>query len=237
MRVSAIAASILISTAALAAEVPPSVGPPSVTVQGESQVDAAPDQAIIELGVESRAESAADAQNRVNRVSAAILSALQTMGVDEQDVQTSALSLIPLAGSQAAGRASNPAEIIGYRALDSVRIRLRDLSRVGPVIDAGLRAGANRVQGVTFDLVDARGARTQALKQAVADAAAKAAAIAQALGLRLGPVREVREGNVGIRPVMMQQAMMRAESAASTAVSPGQVTVSASVTLTYGLSE
>ena len=124
--------------------------------------------------------------------------------------------------------------VVGYRADNSVQVTLADLTRVGPAIDAAISAGANRVLGLTFSLEDDSAMQLAAIRAATGQAAAKAEAIAEALGRELGSVIEAREGGVSVRPVAAPR--MAAEMAMDGApVAPGEVSVSASVTLVYGL--
>ena len=107
-----------------------------------------------------------------------------------------------------------------------------DLTKVGPVIDAGLGAGANTLDGVEFGLRNDEAARAQALADAAAKARSKAETLAKALGLRLGAILEVAEGGVTISPPPYTKVgrMAMAELSAQTPVSAGQVGVEASVT-------
>lgn len=206
---------------------------PSVTVQGDAEVSVAPDRASVILGVDVEAEDASVAQKRASAAAASILAALNDLGISKPDIQTSTLTLTPVYRPAAGSRGDR--ERAGYRARNTVRVRIRDLDQVGPAIDAGLRAGANDLDGVRFDLADDTAARREALSQAVAQAAEKAAAIAGALHMRRGEILEAREGSVGVTPVFAQASMMRSEAAMATPVAPGQVTVSANVTLRYEL--
>jgi uncharacterized protein YggE len=118
-------------------------------------------------------------------------------------------------------------------------VRLQDLGKVGPVIDAGLKAGANEIQGVQFGLRDELPARQQALKQAVTEARRKAESMAEALNVRLGNPHEVNEDNVSFTPrfeINTAMPMARAAEMAPTPVSPGQLEVHAAVTIRFEIS-
>jgi uncharacterized protein YggE len=206
----------------------------TITVQGNGQVQVSPDEATVRLGVTRQAESAQDAQEQVNVVAQALLEGIARLGVDKSQVQSSQLTLFPIYQGQRPNEPSEP-KIVGYRATNVVSVRLEKLNLIGPVVDAGLKAGANQVEGVSFDLKDDLPARERALRQAVKEARAKARAIAEALDVRLGDVMEVQEGGVNIRPPVMENVRMMAMAAsdASTPVSPGQVSVSAAVTIRF----
>jgi uncharacterized protein YggE len=114
-------------------------------------------------------------------------------------------------------------------------VELTNLAQIGPVIDAGLRAGANQVDGVQFRLKDDLPVRAQALKEAVAEARRKADTMAEALNIRLLGVQEVSESGSSVIPRGEGGGFvtMAAREAAPTPVSPGQVEVNVSVTVKY----
>ena len=107
------------------------------------------------------------------------------------------------------------------------------LDLVGPLIDAAIAAGANRVNSLDFNLRDDTGARDEAIAKAAKDAQAQAQALAAALGLKLGPiVSATTQVNPGPQPVMFRAAAMSL-GANATPVSPAEVSVPATVSLTY----
>lgn len=209
---------------------------PSITVSGSGEVRVAPDQASVQLGVVAQKENAGAAQQEASRIAQGILDAVAGLDVPREAVQTSQLVLTPVY-EQGGPRQQVPTEprIIAYRASNVVSVRLDDLEKIGPVIDAGIDAGANQVQGVHFQLEDDREAREEAMRRAVREARGKAAAMADALEVSLGPVLDASEGGVTIhRPEYGQVRMMAMESqAADTPVAAGEITVSANVTLSY----
>lgn len=208
---------------------------PLLSVSGSGQARVAPDEASVRLGVLAQAKTARAAQEQVNRVANAILASVQALGVRPEQIQTSELNLSPLysQGRPEEGRIEEP-RITGYQASNVVIITLQDLTKVGPVIDAGLAAGANRLDGVFFGLRNDQAARAQALTAAVAEARSKAEALAKAAGVRLGDLVEITEGGIAVTPVFRQERMAMANlQSADTAVSSGQVGVDASVTLRY----
>lgn len=207
---------------------------PSIIVTGTSEVQAAPDEAHVRLGVSKQASSAASAQNAANEVAQRILANMAELRVDRKQIQTGQLSLFPIYAPVKPGSEDEP-RVVAYRATNTITIRLNDMARIGPVIDGGLKAGANEVQGVDFALKNDAAARESALRQAVAEARGKARAIAEALEVRLGDVLTVQEGSVSLRPPqpLAGVAMMARRADVATPVSPGEVTVSATVTVRY----
>ncbi len=209
---------------------------PSITVNGSGEVRAEPDEAVVQLGVVAQTDSARQAQQEANRIGQAILQGVSALGVPKEAIQTAQLVLTPVYDQPSPQRQAPQApHVVGYRASNVVSVRLDDLAKVGPVIDAAIGAGANRVEGVDFQLKDDREARESALQQAVAEARGKARAIAAALDVKLGAVLDVQEGGVSIQTPKYGAPRMLAMEArsAETPVSAGQVTVSANVTLRY----
>ena len=210
---------------------------PSLTVQGTGQVQTAPDEATVRLGVVAQRPTAREAQGEVNRIANAVLAAIGKLGVPREQIQTSELQLYPVYSQDAPPERGVPAEprIVGYRATNVVSVRLEKLDLIGPVVDAGLEAGANQVEGVNFGLRGALAARQQALRQAADAGSKKAEALADALGVRLVGLLEVVEGGVQMFTPRVANVRMAMESAQmdTTPISPGQVSVEATVTLTY----
>lgn len=205
-----------------------------LTVNGTGEARVEPDVATVRLGITRQSTSAATVQSQVNEAAQGILKAVVALGIDRKQIQTSQLTLFPIYAPQKPESPEAP-RIVAYRASNIVSIRVEDLPKAGPVIDAGLKAGANQLEGINFGLKDELPAREQALRDAVREAQSKARVIAEGLGVKLGKVHEVEEGGVSIRPPAYGGAMMMRAEAASTPVSPGEVSVSASVTIRYRL--
>lgn len=206
---------------------------PVLSVQGSGDARVTPDEATVRLGVFAQQETARAAQDQVSRTAQAVLEAVRRLGVAPEQIQTSELSLGPVYDQRPEG---GEPRVAGYNASNVVSIRLQELDRVGPVIDAGLGAGANRLEGVVFGLRDDTTARASALAAAVAKARAKADALARALRVRLVEVVEVTEGGVSVfTPTYARGGVAMAADAmmADTPVSSGQVEVQANVTVRY----
>ena len=213
-------------------------GPSTLAVSGLGEVRVAPDEATVQLGVTRQRETAQEAQEQVNQVAQEILSAVIQLGVEAEHIQTSELRLSPVYTPRRPGFSDEP-RVVAYRASNMVSVRLEDLSLVGPAIDSAMKAGANQLQGVHFALRNDLSAKEQALKEAVKEASQKAKAISEALDVKIIEVIEVNEGSVSVRRVTPQRfaASLAEVNAAATPVSPGQLTVSASVTIRYRIGQ
>ncbi len=214
--------------------------PPTLTVSGSGEVHVEPDLAVVRLGILAQNEDAAAAQQEANRVARAILGGVEALGVPPEAVQTSRLVLSPVYEQPRPQDRAREPRISAYRASNVVSVRLGDLTKIGPVIDAAVQAGANQVEGVDLRLEDDSSARQEALTRAVQEARQKAATMASALGVSLGPVLEATEGGVSIDIPRFSSGprMLRMEAVAPepTPISTGEITVSAQVTLRYRIS-
>ncbi len=194
----------------------------TIVATGEGHRDVAPDKATIVLGVETRARTpAAAAAANADRMTA-IRAALIRAGVAERDIATARYSLYLQTGR-------TPADT-QYVASNMVTVETRQLEQVGRLIDIGLGAGANNIGSLQYDLADRTGPAAEALGDAVTAARRQAEVMATAAGGRLGDLVELTTQPGEFRPYYAGAEMRMAASAAPTPVSPGAVTVSASVT-------
>jgi uncharacterized protein YggE len=203
--------------------------PPSIRVSGEATVTVQPDQARIDIGVTTQAQTAqAAAANNAQRLDMVIAELRRALG-SGAEIKTISYSLNPdYRYPKGGGRPT----ITGYTATNVVRVTLNDLTRIGQVIDAATQSGANQVQRLQFTLKDEQAAQSQALRAAAVKAKAQAESLAQALGLKIGRVLSVVESSGGVQPIMRDVTLARAEASASTPVEPGTIEVRATVTLT-----
>ena len=202
-------------------------GGSAITVNGTGTVEVAPDQALVTVGAEEDAATAAQAQAALAQDTAAMQKTILAAGIDQKDIATSGYDLSP--------SYDNNGKVNGYRASGYFTVTVNKLDSLGPFLDSMVAAGSNRINSIQFQRTDIAYYQRQALMQAVADAQAKAQAIASQLGKPLGPVTKVTESGPDIVPVYgrgFQGSMQEAGAAApSTAVQPGQLQVTASVTL------
>jgi len=201
----------------------------TITVNGEGRANAAPDMAVLSIGVQTEAKTAADALRQNSAEMRATIETLKELGVEGRDIQTSGLSVNPVYDHQR-DRANPP--IIAYRASNTLTVRLRNLDNAGAVIDEAVQSGANRLGGVTFTFANPEPLYEEARREAVAEAQAMAALLTDAAGVRLGKLVSIGGGHVsapGPRPMM---ARMEA-AGASVPIEAGEASITASVTLVY----
>jgi uncharacterized protein YggE len=204
----------------------------TITVTGEATVQATPDMATIMLGVTTDGETAVAAMKANNDAVSAVLERLKAAGVDERDLQTSNLSLNPNWVGYDSG--SMPT-IAGYSAMNMLNVRVRDLAKLGDLLDASITDGANTLNGISFEVSAPRPVMDEARKLAVADAKARAELLATAAGETLGAVVSIVETPNYASPMPM----FRSDAASAEAVplASGQVGLMATVTVTYDLND
>ncbi|WP_246026703.1 SIMPL domain-containing protein [Paracoccus luteus] len=202
-----------------------------LSVTGEGQAGVAPDMAQVSLGVTTQAQTAAQALADNSTRQAAVLAALTTQGVAERDIQTSGLNLSPM---QDYSREGQPPVITGYQAQNIVTVRVRDLARLGAVLDGLVTAGANEVQGIAFSREDRTATEDEARGKAVENARHRAEVLAGAAGMRLG--RLISLGDTGSAPGPMPAMMMaRDAKAESVPIATGELTITAQVSATWAM--
>jgi hypothetical protein len=206
----------------------------TITVTGTGSASGAPDIAVVRLGVESRDADVKMALATAAERTRAILSAVEGQGVAAKDIATVDYNVgfvSTAQGRSSTGATSAPPEGY-YRVSDVAAVTVRDLPKLGAILDAALSAGVNEVQGISFQLADSSGLAKEARQAAYADAHAKALQLAQLAGVQLGRVMTVSAGGEG-RPAPV--ATFRAASLAAPAVSPGTFEVNVSLNVVYSI--
>jgi uncharacterized protein YggE len=204
--------------------------PPVVVTTGQATVRLPPDRAYVTLATETRAQKPAEAQARNAQAMAAVQQALEGARLPKESVRTLAYSL-----EEEFDSANNRRTSKGFRAVNTIEVRLDDISRVGEILDRAVAAGASSAQNIRFDLKDRAAAERQALRLAVADARARAEAAATGANAAIVAVTRIEEQGQA-RPVPRPaMAMMRASAAdapAETPVNAGEIEIEATVLLT-----
>jgi len=231
-------AACALGLAPAAAEAPAASTPlSSIRVTGDARISARPDRVQIDLGVLTQAPLSHDAAVSNARALDAVLAAVRGVAGPTAQLRTVSYSLNPVYqyhSGVASGGGGEPT-ISGYNALNILEVTLDDLTRMGDVIDAATRSGANRVQGIQFTLRDQDAVRTQALREAAIRARGEAETLAGALNLRVLRVLNVEESSPRIVPIRAHIAAARSAAASAeiaTPVEAGTLDVTAEVTLT-----
>jgi uncharacterized protein YggE len=218
---------------------------PRITVTGEGRISSAPDLADINIGVITQAQTARDAMN-VNTASMTRLYALlKEQGIAEKDIQTSNLNIQPqytqppqIAPGQR-DREFVP-QIAAYQVTNTVTITVRDLTKLGTILDALVTAGANQMYGISFRINEPAKLVDEARKKAVADARRKAELLAGEAGVVLGRALRISESGGFVQPpmpMMRGRVMAMSADAAPTPVAGGELDLNASVQIEYELKQ
>lgn len=209
-------------------------GPGRITVSGEGMVAAAPDMALISLGVTAQARTAREALSDNNARMAAVLDQLRGAGIEDRDLQTSGLSLQPQWDGGKSGLGQR-ARIVAYVVTNQVTARVRDLSKLGTILDLAVSDGANTFHNLVFSVAEDAALKDEARRAAVADARARAELFAESLGVSLGPILSFDEVDQGRGPVMM--ARMESMAADAVPVAGGEVGITARVNIVYAIEQ
>jgi uncharacterized protein YggE len=216
---------------------PPTPAPESVSgvhvieVSGNGEIQAAPDLATLEVAIETHAATADRAAGLNGSLAQKVRDAIKSKLNEQGRMWTGGYSLFP-EYSEAHDAKPN---ITGYRAENSITVETGELGIIGPLIDAAIAAGANRINSLNYSLREDSKARSQAIAKAAHDAQAQASALADALGVKLGAViKASTESEVRIPMPRYENAGVMA-ARAPTPISAGQITVPATVSLTYAI--
>jgi len=211
--------------------------PNTLTVQGESQFDVAPDLAKIQFAIETRSTTAQDAQLRNRQIGDDIKQALGKVGVGSSDIETTNYNVQRWTEWDYKDQKQIDK---GYIVSNNFVVKTTNLQKVGDILDAGIQAGANRIDSISFELSDDKSmqVKQEALRKAATNARDKAVALAEGSGVRLGVVKSISENSYVVMPYARggyDVAMMKAESAPvpATDISPQNVQVNAQVSVGY----
>ena len=204
----------------------------TINVDGSSEITAKPDQAEVWLGISILKSNAADAQSESNKITNAIIDGLRYKGIQDSDIQTESLSLY-----EETQWDNGKSKSVGWRATQTIKVKTKDLTKVGTIVDIGVNNGANQVNNINFGLSAAKEQefKQQALADASKNAKSKAETIAQSLGVKLGRIKSVTESNFDYSPYpYMMKSVVGADAVReAAAVLPKDVSVTAQISLVY----
>lgn len=206
--------------------------PARLDVSGSGQATVQPDIATITLGVSAQADTAAEAMRQTAEQQQKVIATLKAEGIEARDIQTSGLNLSPRMDYPE----NQAPKLVGYSAQNTVTVRMRDLAKLGEVLDKLVTSGANEISGIGFSREDMTKAEDEARAAAVKDARHKAELMAEAAGMRLGALRTLADAPImqPPQPIMMRAAMADAKME-STPVEAGELTVATQVSATFDL--
>ena len=204
-----------------------------LSVSASADAKRVPDIATISTGVVTQAADA----NAAMRANAAqmdkVMAALRAAGIAERDIQTSGINLNP----NYKYAENTPPTIIGYQANNTINVKVRDLGKLGKVLDSLVAQGANQINGPSFEVDKPEEAYDEARVAAIKKAQARAKTYADALGLKVRRIVSISEGGARTPyPLPMMRAMSAdAGFAKETSVAPGESTLTASIEVVFEL--
>lgn len=236
-------AAALPSTAALAQQAPPVTIAPGntlLTVSADGRSVRTPDLAVFTAGVTSQAKTAGAALSANAADMNRVVAALKKAGIADRDIQTSNLSLNPIYAppvQRPDGQYEQQEQrIIGYNVNNTVTVRQRKLSEFGRVIDTLVEAGANQVNGPSFQMDEPDAATDEARLAAMKKARARAELYARAAGLRVVRILSISEsGGYNPGPPVVFARMAAESAAAPSPVAAGEIQLNANVTVMFEL--
>lgn len=206
--------------------------PRTISVNGTSQVMVSPDIAYVSIGVHTEAEDAKDAVAENNTQSQAVIDALVKAGIEAEDIQTTNFSIYPQERFSPMGESQGK-----YYAVDNtVYVKVRDLETLGSLLDTAVKAGANTIYGISFDLEEKDAAMEQGRQAAIENARKQAEQLASAAGVKVGSVYSI--SSYTSVPVPMSYYDVKGlggagEALASVPVSTGQMTITVDVNVVF----
>jgi len=209
----------------------------TVSLSAVGDVKVTPDRAILNLGVNVEAPTAAEAMRQNATQMAAVIAVLKSRGVQDRSLRTQGLNL----QAQYAYNQNQPPRLTGYRAMNIVSVTLDDMDKVGGLLDAAVSAGANQVNGVSFSLKNSAAAEDQARAEAIGALKARAEVYAQANGLKVTRLVRMTEGpgTLPVQPFGVNEVVVTASRAAAAPLPPvsaGEMDVRVQVSAVYELS-
>jgi uncharacterized protein YggE len=201
----------------------------TITVTGTGMVTLTPDIAYVTIGVHSQDASATVAMTSNNTSAQAVIAVIKAAGVADKDIQTTNFSIYPQQQYDSNGKITG----IIYMVDDSVYVTVRDLTRLGALLDSSVNAGANSINSISFDVADKTGALSQARLAAVANAKNQADELTGATGVSLGVVQTISYYDSTV-PVAIQMSRAAMDSSASSVpVQSGSMQITTTVTIVY----
>lgn len=200
----------------------------TVTVTGTGMVTLTPDITYIYIGVETQNSIAAQAVAENNTEAQAVITAIKSFGVADKDIKTTNFSIYPQQQYDQSGKLT----AVTYRVDNTVYVTVRDLSKLGGLLDSVVQSGANTINSIQFDLADKTQALTQARQAAVANARQQADELTSATGVKLGEVLTISyEDSTPPVAIAVPRAAFAADN--SVPISSGSMQITTTVTIVY----
>lgn len=241
-RRAALACFLLAATAlpAFAAGEPSAAERGRITLFGEGTASAVPDTATVSIGTLSTAKTAREAMDANTKAMTAVIETLKKAGIEARDLATDGFSVQPRYTYPKPGPNPEAPRLDGYEVRNQVTVRVRDLGKLGAVLDAAVTSGSNQIGGIAFTVAEPAALLDKARAAAVADARRKATVYAEAAGVKLGRVLDISEpgADMAPRPMMMARSADFAKAeAAPVPIEAGEQSFKVRVKMTWDVAE
>ena len=226
------------STAVVRADHHADKAPPrTITITGEGKLKVRPDTASISAGVVTQADTARNALDKNTERMQQVMNGLVELGIPKNDLQTSQFSVNPVYSRPPAkpGGLRLEPKIIGYRVSNTATAIVRELPRLGGILDKVVSLGANSISGPSFFIDKLEPLLDKARSKAVANALQKAKLLSRAAGVELGEIITIREGGGYAPRSEMHRAMAMDMEAAQVPIAAGMQEIRATVILVIAI--
>jgi uncharacterized protein YggE len=223
----------LIATALSAA---PAFADGKISINGLGEVSAAPDTAFITSGVTTQGATAREALDANTAAMSELIETLKASGIEARDIQTSGFSVNPnyvYSDARDANGYQLPPKINGYQVFNTVNVRVREMAKLGSVLDRAVTVGANTINGVSFAVANPAPLYDEARKMAFADARRKAELYATVAGESLGDLENISETQGYNQPMPQMMRAVADSAATSVPVEGGELTFQINVQVTW----
>jgi uncharacterized protein YggE len=204
-----------------------------IWVNGEGKVSAVPDIATLSLGIEAEETSVAEAQTQASEAMDKVMNALKDNGLAEKDIQTQYFNIYQVTKWDPE---TQEQVVTGYRVTNMVTAKIRNIDKVGTIIDAVVAAGGDltRIDNINFSVDDPSPYYEEARKEAMANAKTKANQLAELANVTLGKPTYISENSYYTTPIRSDIAYKMEEAVvAETPISPGEMEISVSIQIAY----
>ena len=208
--------------------------PRTITVNAAGTVEAEPDLADISLGVVTEAEKAGKAVADNAKAMSRVIEALKKAGIPAKDIATDQYAINPIYTHYKSASDGQSNRIDGFRVTNNATVVVRDVTRLGELIDLAAENGANQFRDIAFRVSGQDGKLDEARREAMANAIRRAKLYAEVAGAELGKVMTISEHVHGIPP-QPRYSGREASMAAATPIEPGQQRLTVNVSVVWEL--
>ncbi len=205
----------------------------TITLMGRGSIEQPPDVAMINVGVQVEAKTAAEAMAQQATNMNGVFAAVKAAGIADRDMQTGSMSLNPVYEYPNNARP----RLTGYQASNSITIKVRKLDTLGKTLDAVVKGGGNTINGISFSVDQPDKFQNDARVEAIKDAAAKAEIYAQAVGYKVKRIVTISEQEFYPQPPMPVMMRMQDMAAEATPIAAGEVSLVQTVNVVFELTK